>query len=314
MRTLLLALLLVLCADGSAAGVDDIFEAGETLDFNLHWTRISGGSARMTIAPLGGERYRITSIGRSSAFFSRFFKVRDEIESIVTRDTFSTLQYHKILDERGRKKDELTVVDREKRLATRKEKEIEVPSRVFDPLSLIYYIRLLDLVPGTSHEFAVIADGKVYVVHANVTGRETLTTPAGKFPCVIVEPRMATRAGVFRDDQNRLQIWYSDDERRLPVRIRSDVNVGSITATLRGKTKGVDGTEPVTERGQSSEDRWPPRAKSVKITPRGLRGLPCGVVHSPISTLQKSRRVRAFHAMPPEARIQSCPIGVSDSV
>ena len=246
----LCALLLLCCASASAAPIDDIFIAGETLDFNLHWSRISGGSARMTIAPLNGDRYRITSIGKSGAFFSRFFKVRDEIESIVTRDAFSTLQYHKVLDERGEKKDELTVIDRSRNLATRKGKIIEVPPRVFDPLSLIYHIRTLELKPGTSHEFTVIADGKIYVLHANVTGRETITTPAGRFACVVVEPKMASTAGVFRDDQNRLLIWYSDDERHLPVRIRSDLNVGSITATLRSTRRGVGGVEPVTGRGQ----------------------------------------------------------------
>lgn len=250
MRGMFAAMLLLLVSTAAMAGVDDIFREGETLDYNLQWTRISGGSARMTIAPLNGERYRITSVGKSGAFFSRFFRVRDEIEAIVTRDTFSTLQYHKVLDERGKKKDELTVIDRQKNLATRKGKIIEVPERVYDPLSLIYHLRTLDLNPGTSHEFTIIADGKIYVVHANVTGRETITTPAGKFECVIVEPKMASTAGVFRDDQNRMLIWFTDDDRRIPVRIRSDVKIGSITATLRAMSAGVTSTEPVTQKGQ----------------------------------------------------------------
>ncbi|HEX6178909.1 MAG TPA: DUF3108 domain-containing protein [Thermoanaerobaculia bacterium] len=248
MRALLAVLLLI--AVDAAGAVTDAFEEGETLDFNLAWTRVSGGSARMTIAPLNGERYRITSIGKSGAFFSRFFKVRDEIESIVDRKTFSTLQYHKVLDERGKKKDELTVVDRNRNIATRKGKIIEVPDEIFDPLSLIYHVRTLDLAVGRSHEFTILADGKLYTVHATVTGREALSTPAGKFSCFVVEPRMATPAGVFRDDQNRLQIWISDDDRRLPVRIRSDVAIGAITATLRAVSKGVTSTEPVTQRGQ----------------------------------------------------------------
>ena len=246
MRGLLAAMLLLVALQAPAA-VNDSFAAGETLDFNLSWTRVSGGGARMTIAPLNGDRYRITSIGKSGAFFSRFFKVRDEIESIVDRKTFSTLQYHKVLDERGRKQDELTVVNREKNIATRKGKVVEVPDEIFDPLSLIYHVRTLDLAVGRSHEFTLLADGKLYTVHAAVTRRETITVPAGKFDCLVVEPRMASPAGVFRDDQNRLQIWISDDDQRLPVRIRSDVAIGAITATLRAVSKGVTSTEPVPE-------------------------------------------------------------------
>ena len=240
-------LMIVVAADSP---VRQIFDAGETLDYNLQWVRVSGGAARMTIAPIEGNRHRITSVGKSGTFFSRFFKVRDEIESIVDRDTFSTLQYHKILDERGKRKDELTVVDEGRAIATRKGKTIVVPKAVFDPLSLIYYLRLLDLTPGLSHEFTVLADGKIYTVHASVLQRETITTPAGTFQTILVEPMMESQQGVFRDEQKRLLIWYSDDDRHIPVRIRSDLNIGSITATLRKITPGVASTEPVTSRGQ----------------------------------------------------------------
>jgi hypothetical protein len=232
----------------AALAVVAMFNQGETLDYNLHWTTISGGSARMTISPLNGDRYRITSVGKSGRFFSRFFRVRDEIESVVDRTTFSTQQYHKILDERGRKKDELTVI--RNGTATRKDKTIKVPDPVFDPLSLIYHLRTLDLTPGKMHEFTVIADGKLYTLHANVLQRETIDTPAGKFNTVLVEPKMESQSGIYRDEQRRLLIWYSDDDRHLPVRIRSDLNFGSITATLRGVQPGVSSTEPSTLRGQ----------------------------------------------------------------
>ncbi|HEV8658249.1 MAG TPA: DUF3108 domain-containing protein [Thermoanaerobaculia bacterium] len=242
--------MLLIAGETAGATLPQMYAAGETLDFDLSWTRISGGSARMTIAPIGGDRLRITSIGKSGTFFSRFFKVRDEIESIVDRDDFSTLEYHKVLDERGRRKDELTVVDERRSVALRKGKAIGVPHPVFDPLSLIYYIRSLDLGSGKTHEFTIVADGKIYIVQTRVISRETITTPAGTFNTVVIEPKMESTAGVFRDEQSRLLIWYSDDDRHLPVRIRSELKIGSITATLRGTKTGVDSVEPVTRTGQ----------------------------------------------------------------
>lgn len=238
---LFLALTIAVAASGA---VKTVFDAGETLDYDLQWVRVTGGTARMTIGPIGAERYRMTSVGRSAAFFSRFFKVRDEIESIVDQDTFSTLLYHKLLDERGKRKDELTVVYESRHLATRKGKSVNVPIPVFDPLSLIYHLRSLDLTPGTSHQFTVLADGKVYTLTASVLQRETIGTPAGTFRTVVVEPRMESQEGVFRDEQNRLLIWYTDDERHIPVRIRSDVKIGSITASLRSVISGPVVSEP----------------------------------------------------------------------
>ncbi len=129
-------------------------------------------------------------------------------------------------------------------MATRKRKKIkkvDVPRPVYDPISIIYHLRTLDLSPGKTHDFTLIADGKVYNVHAIVVRREVLTTPAGRFNTVVIEPKMSA-AGVDREE--RLWIWYSDDDRRIPVRIRTEVNFGAITATLRAITSGVGSIDP----------------------------------------------------------------------
>jgi Protein of unknown function (DUF3108) len=227
------------------------FEQGETLDYNLTWLKITGGTARMTISPVRGDedqRLRITSVGTSSKTFSRIFKVRDEIESTVARSDFSTLCYVKRLDEEGEKKTEVTVVEDGVATRTRKKvKKTSVPRPVYDPMSLIYYLRTVDLTPGKSYDFAVLADGKLYNVHAKVTKRETVQTPAGRFNTVLVEPLMES-GGVVREE--KLFLWYSDDERRIPVRIRTEVKFGAITATLRGISSGVSSIDPPVLRGQ----------------------------------------------------------------
>ncbi len=243
-------LILAFAAEGGGATLREVYAAGETLDYDLSWSSVSGGAARMTIAAIDANRLRITSVAKSGSFFSRFFKVRDEIESIVGSDDFSTLQYHKMLQEGSRRKDELTVVDERHHVAIRKGKSVAVPDPVFDPISLMYYVRTLDLTPGKTHEFTIVADGKIYKVTAVVGDRETIGTPAGTFKTIVVEPQMESSAGVFKDEQKRLLIWYTDDARHIPVRIRSDVKIGSITVSLRGMKAGVGEIEPTTRIGQ----------------------------------------------------------------
>ncbi|MEK6375360.1 MAG: DUF3108 domain-containing protein [Acidobacteriota bacterium] len=250
MRGVLIALLLIATVASAAEPVDQLFVKGETLDYTLTWLGISGGSARFTIglAPGAPDRFRITSIARSSSGFARIFRVRDEIQSFVDRELFTTIGYEKHLNERGKKKDDLTIVDREKGISIRRrpgklDQVVPVDGPLFDPLSLIYQFRRLDLRPGNHVHFMVVADGKLYAVDADVTQRETLTTPVGTFRTIAIEPQMSA-GGLFRDEDSRLTIWYSDDERRLPLRIRSDVKVGSITATLRSVRAGVTGIEP----------------------------------------------------------------------
>jgi hypothetical protein len=239
---LLAAIFAVASALTPVTPVEETYAKGETLDYTVTWMKVTGGTGRMTIAPLDDSLYRITSVVKSSGGLARFFKVRDEIETTVSREDFSTLRYEKRLDERGDKMVEVTTV--EDGVASRKRKKIRkipVPRPVFDPISVIYYFRTLELSPGKSYELTLISDGKLYTVHARVIRREQVVTPAGTFNALLVEPQMAN-AGVQREEQ--LFIWYSDDERHLPLRIRTEVKFGSVTATLKSVTSGVTSIDP----------------------------------------------------------------------
>ena len=65
-----------------------------------------------------------------------------------------------------------------------------------------------------------------------------MTVPAGKFKVVGTTPEMKNLSGVFKKSPDGiLRVWYSADNRRLPVKISSKVVVGSFTASLV-KTSG----------------------------------------------------------------------------
>lgn len=251
-RALLVLIAFALLSLGAANPLTQVYIDGETLDYELVWLRISGGLARMTIAPADDTSYRLTSIGKSSKSFSRFYAIRDEIETFATRDTFSTLHYRKRLREGSNRKDETTVIDPATHIATRRgDEHIAVPPIVFDPLSLIYYMRGFPLAVGSILRFTIIADGKLRDVEAHVTRRETLDTGAGSFNCLVVEPKMEA-SGIFREDaKSQMTIWYSDDWRHIPVRIRSEAKIGAIVATLNGISSGVWNPEPGTRRQSS---------------------------------------------------------------
>jgi len=224
--------------------VEEIYSQGETLDYTVTWMKVTGGTARMTISPTGDDnsRYRITSVAKSSGGFGRLIRIRDEIETIVDRRDFSTLRITKRLDERGDKLNEVTTI--EDGVATRKRhmtRRVNVPRPILDPISVIYYFRTFELEPGKTYALTLYADLKVYTVHANVLRRETIVTPAGRFDCLVVEPEMISGG---KEREERLLIWYSDDERHVPVRIRTEVKFGSVTATLRNVSSGAAGTDP----------------------------------------------------------------------
>lgn len=228
----------VLRADDGAATAEAIFDRGETLEYSLSWMGITGGKATLSVVADGAGHLLIHSLAESSPSFNRIYKVRDEIQSKVEKETFSTVHFRKFLQEKKRTKDVTTTFDYEKGFATRRDKQIPIQKPLFDPLSTVYYIRKLDLVPGRRYTATIIADSKVYSPEIVVVKRETLRTEAGTFRTVMVEPKLK-HGSLFREGDSRLFIWYTDDARKIPVRIRSELSFGSIVASLRAIRAGA---------------------------------------------------------------------------
>jgi hypothetical protein len=127
--------------------------------------------------------------------------------------------------------------DREANKATVRERarldkswEVEVPPGTLDFVALIFNLRTLPLPDGASHSFPVLAGRKVSTVVATVVKREQLKTGAGRFPAVKV--RIPTGFDGKFSEKNPTFIWFSDDARRVVVRISTDFSVGWADANL----------------------------------------------------------------------------------
>ncbi len=55
--------------------------------------------------------------------------------------------------------------------------------------------------------------------------------PSGTFECLVIEPYLKFE-GLFKH-QGQMHIWVTDDERKVPVLIKSKIVIGSIDVVLR---------------------------------------------------------------------------------
>jgi hypothetical protein len=111
-----------------------------------------------------------------------------------------------------------------------------IPGNAQDALSAFYYTRFQELPIGGSIRFDYHASRKSAPMEVKVIGRQRVKTPAGRFNCVVVEPVLKA-GGIFKN-KGRLVIWLTDDERRMPVLMRSKVLIGSISVVLQ-EAKGA---------------------------------------------------------------------------
>ena len=69
-----------------------------------------------------------------------------------------------------------------------------------------------------------------------VLGRETVKLKSGTFDCFKVQPILLGE-GLFKA-KGEVIIWLSADERRIPVKMKSKIFIGAISATMTSYTPG----------------------------------------------------------------------------
>ena len=211
------------------------FGVRESLKFSVQYGFIHAGSAWLEIPEVrqyrGHEVYLLLARAESNAFFSRFYKVRERIESYWDRRGLYSRRYVEDRREGKFRQQSDIVFDPVRNEAIYSDGRIfPVPARVQDALSAFYYFRTQALPLGGSIVFHYHASRKSQPLQVRVLGRERVSTPAGTFDCVGIEPILKA-GGIFKSS-GRLVIWVTDDERRMPVLMKSKVAIGSISVVL----------------------------------------------------------------------------------
>ncbi len=103
-----------------------------------------------------------------------------------------------------------------------------------DVVSGVFYVASLPLQPGANYTFPLNDGGKTVTVQAHVEGKEQIKTPAGTFQTIRVGPE--GDSGMLKN-RGRIWIWYTDDDRHLPVQMRAKLFWGTLTIYLTSISK-----------------------------------------------------------------------------
>ena len=110
-------------------------------------------------------------------------------------------------------------------------------ARPLDEVSILYYARTLPLKVGETYTIAHYFKEDGNPVQLKVLRKETVRVPAGTFQTVVVQPIIQTK-GLFGRG-GRAEVYFTDDERRLLVQMKSSVPVvGSLSLHLRSYRAG----------------------------------------------------------------------------
>jgi len=186
----------------------------------------------------GHPVYKLVARAESNKFFSAFYRVRNRIESFWDTAGYYSHRFYENRREGGyREQNEIRFdYDRGEAIYTRDGQAIPIPPNCQDALSSFYFTRTQALPIGGSVIFDYHASHRSQPIEVKVLGRQRVDTPAGTFDCVVIEPILKA-GGIFKN-QGRLVIWLTEDDRRMPVMMKSKVTIGSINVVLTEMKQG----------------------------------------------------------------------------
>jgi hypothetical protein len=230
------------CGVGEALGAEHPFRPGETLTYEVRWEFIPAATAVLQVLPMetmdGAPAYHFGMTIKTNATIDKIYKVRDRIDAYTDDKMTRSLLYKKNQREGKHKRDITVTFDWKKSEARytnfdKSRNPISIPPRTFDPLSVFYAFRLNKLEENKDLEANVTDGKKATEGKARILSRQKVKTAGGEFDTFLIEPDLKDIGGVFKKSEDaKLLLWVTADQKRIPVKIASEVAVGSFIAEL----------------------------------------------------------------------------------
>lgn len=221
------------------------FKVGEVLTFDVKYGFVTAGVAEFSIPKItklaGRETYNVVFKVNSVPAFDPFYKVRDRYETYIDVEGIFPWRFEQHIREGGYSRDFSAFFDQRKGKAKTSEGQYDIPKYVNDIVSAFYLARTFDyskLKKGDKINLQNFYKDKVYPLDVVFHGKEQITVAAGTFDCIILEP-LAKEGGLFKSEGTML-LWVTDDDIKMPVKVKTKVIIGSIDAELT-KYSGLAG-------------------------------------------------------------------------
>ena len=243
MKNYILFLLLIISLNLQSQESHRSFEAGEWFKFRIHYGWFTASYATLEIKEenLDGKPvFHIMGEGKSSGLLSAFFKVEDYYESYIDTKKVMPYRFIRKINEGGYTKDiqidfdhatnNALVIDHKRKT----QNTIAFKDNIQDMVSSFYYLRnTMDpekIKVGDTELVNMFFDKKNYLFKLKFLGKEVVKTEMGKIRCLKFRPYVIADK-VFKEEES-LTVWVSDDDNRMPVKIKAEILVGSIEADL----------------------------------------------------------------------------------
>lgn len=239
----IITILVLLFAVNSIAQGHQAYGDGEWFKFRIHYGMFNASFATLQVneTTLKNEPvYHVIGKGKSTGLLHLFFKVDDNYETYIHKNTGSPLRFIRQINEGGHTKDIQIDFDHKTNSALvfnkkhNTKESFAVQPNVQDMVSAFYFLRnnldVKGIERGEMMNLNMFFDNENYDFKLKFMGREVLKTKMGNIAALKFKPYvMAGR--VFKEKES-MTVWVSDDANRMPLKVRADLTVGSLEADI----------------------------------------------------------------------------------
>lgn len=248
---LLLSAALPAFAAPTGEGAAHPFSPGEELVYAVKALGMTAGKARITVGleeQRGGVgAWPVVVQARTDALFDSIYSVRDRLVTWWNPTDGRVVGHEFYADEGGRRSRSRTSLDHARGIAEverqregsgeRSKKQYEIPAGAYDVAGAVFALRRRPLAPGTVEEVDVFTGKKVFKLRCTVIGVEKLKTGAGSFEAIAT--RIETDFEGHFASKRDVRAWFSNDERRIPLRFEAEFALGTLVADLLEARRGI---------------------------------------------------------------------------
>ncbi len=231
------------------SNTNNTFQNGEKITYkiyyNLNFVWVPAGEVVFKVFDEGNQLH-YQAIGTTYSSYEWFFKVHDEYNSWVDKNTLLPNYSERSVNEgdysifekisfnqTGRK---MTVWRSKKKGQTETQTEHTVNGCVHDVLSSLYTLRTVDFgsqQSGYTFPFRIFMDKEEYPLKMKYVGKEAKKKVygMGKYKTLKFQPDVI--AGEVFNEGAKMTVWVSDDQNRIPLLIETPVSVGSVKMVLK---------------------------------------------------------------------------------
>lgn len=248
---ILIALAGLLCALSPAeavqtdSGEDEVpeiapvpFGVGEHLDYRVKFGPLKVGEAFMSVESIdtvaGFPTYHLKSVIEGATFF---YKLEDRQDSWLDVSLLASRRFRQDSQQGSYERFREFEFDLEEGVSRNQDGETDsIPELALDEAAFIYFVRAVPLEVGRTYEWNRYFRFDRNPVILKVLRRERVDVPAGEFETIVVRPIIKT-GGIFSEG-GEAEIYITDDERRIPIMMKSKLKVGKLTLELTDYAPG----------------------------------------------------------------------------